>query len=52
MESVLEDAVELLIQAADYKNFLDNSERVRGKGPSQFEREEREQREERRYVES
>ena len=44
--------MELLIQAADYKNFLDNSERVRGKGPSQFEREERERREERRYVES
>ena len=52
IESVLEDAVELLIQAADYKNFLDNSERVRGKGPSQFETEERERREERRYVES
>ena len=52
IESVLEDVCEFLIQAADYKKFLDNSERVRGKGPSQFEREERERREDRRYVES
>ena len=52
IESVSEDCIEFLIQAADYENFLNNSEVVRGRGPSQFEREERECREERNYIES
>ena len=52
IDSVMEDCIEFLIQVADYENFLNNSEVVRGRGPSQFEREERECREERNYVES
>ena len=52
IDSVMEDCIEFLIQAADYENFLNNSEVVRGRGLSQFEREEREHREERNYVES
>ena len=30
IESVLEDAVSMLVQAANYENFLDNAEKVRG----------------------
>ena len=52
IDSVMEDCIEFLIQMADYENFLNNSEVVRGSGPSQFEREERECREERNYVKS
>ena len=52
IDSVMEDCIEFLIQAADYENFLNNSEVVRGRGLSQFEREERECREERNYFES
>ena len=52
IESVIEDCMEFLVQASDYKNFINNTEVVRGRGPSQFEREEKERREERNYVES
>ena len=52
IDSVMEDCIEFLIQVANYENFLNNSKVVRGRGPSQFEREERECREERNYVES
>ena len=48
----MEDCIEFLIQAADYENFLNNSEVVRGRGPSQLEGEERECREERNYIKS
>ena len=30
IESVLEDAVGMLVQAANYENFLDNAEKVCG----------------------
>ena len=42
IDSVMEDCIEFLIQVGDYENFLNNSKVVRGRGPSQFEREERE----------
>ena len=42
IESVIEDCMEFLVQASDYRNFINNSEVVWGRGPSQFEHEERE----------
>ena len=51
-ESVFEDAIGMLIQAANYENFLDNAEHVRGRGPSQFDKDEKQRRQEKRYVES
>ena len=52
IELVIEDCIEFLLQASDYRHFINNTEVVQGHGPSQFEREEWERREERKYVES
>ena len=52
IESVFEDAIGMLVQASNYENFLENREKVRGHRPSKFDRDEKQRREEKCYVES
>ena len=51
-QAVNDDCIHFLIQDANYNKFLNNSDKVRGKGPTQFDRDEKDRNAEKKYISS
>ena len=47
---VNDDCIHFLIQEANYNKFLNNSDKVRGKGPTQFDRDQNDQNAEKKFI--
>ena len=51
-QAVNDDCIHFLIQDANYNKFLNNSDKIRGKGPTQFDRDEKDRNAEKKYISS
>ena len=51
-QAVNDDCIHFLIQEANYNKFLNNSDKVRGKGPMQFDRDQNDQNAEKKFISS
>ena len=47
---VNDDCIQFLIQDANYNKFLNNSDKIHGKGPTQFDRDEKDRNAEKKYI--